>query len=155
MKQPISVGTCSWQNTEEQNCLITQHDISFRENCRKQMHCDKIKKTYLCKCKKMNLGLLNVRGNIVNLRSWVSNVTGEEKANGPTGTWTQDMTTLTTELPSNNVVLWQFPPAWLDLSPNLLGTNETVLLLLEPRAWTPPPHTHTHRPPNVTGGKST
>ena len=37
-QQPISVGTCSLQNTEEQNCLITQLDISFRENCRKQRY---------------------------------------------------------------------------------------------------------------------
>ena len=53
----------------------------------------------------MNLGLPVVRGNIVNLRVVVSNVTGEEKANGPIGTLTQEVTTVTTELPSNNVVL--------------------------------------------------
>ena len=45
----------------------------------------------------------------------VPNVTGEQKAHGPTGIWTQDLShcasTLTTELPSYMFDLWQFPPA--------------------------------------------
>ena len=81
--------------------------ISFRENCRKQMHFDKIEKTYLCRCKKKNeSGFTCCKRQHSKSKGCVCvRCHRRGKSKWPNRNSAQDVTTLTTELPSNNVVL--------------------------------------------------